>query len=323
MAVVLNHTQITSEVKTIIYLVCLPAFFFTSGFFSKDQQLSPFEYFKQKTLRLLFPYIIFGVLSWLAWLVIGRKYGADSNSDIAWWVPLVGLLRGREDWLIQNRPLWFLCCLISVEWIFYITRLIFSKRLQWVVVIGISIFGCIFSYIGKNLYWEISAACIVLPLYILGADFAYILKTKSHFYNTYFLFILLMFASVGIVIGYIFNGNIEIHKSHIGNPILFYITALSVIGFWLSVSIFIERRFGAIKWLQYIGQNTLIILCTHIPLFGAIKGVSIMCCVPIDFFNTNIGSLLLWLGSILVLFPIIYIINRFFPWLLGKHLPNP
>ena len=48
LAVVLNHTHhITPEIKIVVYLVCLPAFFFIAGLFFSNQLL-PKVFFKEK-----------------------------------------------------------------------------------------------------------------------------------------------------------------------------------------------------------------------------------------------------------------------------------
>ena len=117
MAVVLYHTNIMPEVKTLA-LLCLPAFFLTAGMFA-DDQLSFIDYFRKKTLRLLVPYIAFGLLAWVAWLFIGRHYGADADAQVAWYQPLINMLYGTSDRMSHNAPLWFLTCLMVLEWLYF------------------------------------------------------------------------------------------------------------------------------------------------------------------------------------------------------------
>ena len=62
LSVVLYHTPCAHAIKTIAYILCLPAFFFASSIFA-DANMSPKNYFYKKTLRLLVPYIIWGFLS--------------------------------------------------------------------------------------------------------------------------------------------------------------------------------------------------------------------------------------------------------------------
>ena len=284
MAVMLYHTNIMPEIKSIAYIICLPAFFFTSGMFA-NTQIPLWEFFRKRTLRLLVPYVIFGILSWIAWLLIGRKYGADTDIEIAWWQPLVGLLCGQVDKLTPNPPLWFLCCLICLEWIYYFLSRITRQAIRWIIACLISASGCVLGYFGIVGYWEITAAMLVLPLYVLGAEYQKRFEKKN--WSLWLLTTLGIFALGGILLGYICNPNMHISTCQVGNPLYFYITLLAVISLWFVIARLIHS-IGRSHILQFFGKNTLIILCAHIPLFGAIKGLCMICHVPLSFFETNI-----------------------------------
>lgn len=47
LAVVLYHTNITQEIRTAAYIVCLPAFFFVAGLFT-NTKLPPFTFLNKK-----------------------------------------------------------------------------------------------------------------------------------------------------------------------------------------------------------------------------------------------------------------------------------
>ena len=136
MAVVLNHTHIIAEIQIAAYLVCLPAFFFTAGLFA-NTQLSPKEFFLKKTMRLLVPLVIWGVITWFAWLCIGRKYGADANDCIVWWKPLQGMCYGDNRMMPHNPPLWFLYAMICMEWLYYAINRLPKKGFRWLIIHGI------------------------------------------------------------------------------------------------------------------------------------------------------------------------------------------
>jgi len=315
-SVVLFHTHICYPAKTIAYLLCMPAFFFVAGLFT-NTRLSPYEFFNKKTLRLLIPYFIFGILSWLAWLIIGRKYGNALELD-PWWTPLVGLLSGKYELLIQNKPLWFICCMVTIEWLYYLIRRIQKQWLRWLVIACGTLIGYCGKYVINYNIWEIFAALIMLPIYAISAEFKDAIWAFIGRCRTYILFIIFMCAVAGVWIGYIFNPNIDIGLCELSNPFLFYLTAFSVVGLWLSLALLMDRWGVQSRILQFLGQNTMVILCAHIPLFGFIKGLGLICHVPLSFFETNIGSLILWLGALLLLWPFIYLINRYVPFVAGK-----
>ena len=116
----------------------------------------------------------------------------------------------------------------------------------------------------------------------------------------------------------LFEVSSALAKNCIGNPFLYYITIVSVVGFWLSISLLIEKTHMQLRLLPFIGQNTLLILCTHMPTFGIIKGIALICHVSLDFFESTGGCLCLWIGSFVILLPAAYVLNRFCPVLVGK-----
>lgn len=319
--VMLYHAAVQPDVKSIAYLLCLPAFFFVAGLFANTNN-TPDIFFRRKTLRLLIPYLVFGVLCWLLWLIIGCKFGSNADNDVRWWFPLWGLLCGKVELLIQNRPLWFLCCMICTEWLYYALCRVPYRVVRWLGVGLIAVFGCVLSKYGKTAVWEITAAMLVLPIYVVGAEGSHYFRTHMIQCRYVTLLVVLTISLIGIGIGYFFNPEFHISTCQTGNPLLFYLTAFSVMGFWLAVCVLLEKRVGFARWLRYFGQNTLIVLCTHIPLYGFVKGMAMLCQVPLEFFTTSIGSIALCAISLALLYPIMYIINRFFPFLIGKCV-NP
>lgn len=322
MAVVLNHTHIIPEIGEYAYLVCLPAFFFISGMFTNP--LLPFKpYFRNKAKRLLVPYIIWGLLAWLSWLFVGRRYGSDMDAGLSWWYPLEGLILGKSEMLVQNAPLWFLCCLMSVEWIYYFIYRIPRKWQRWLIILLVGSIGCLLSYLRQNWIWEISAAFIILPLYGLGAEFGKEIQAKAKTLGVASLVLILALSLIGVWMGAKYNADIALHNSYIGNPFVYYPSILSVIGMWGAISLLLDRYCGLLRGLSYIGQNTLLILCAHIPVFGMIKGIAMLCHIPLDFFETMLGCLCLWIGTFVILIPAAYLANRYCPWIVGKKKLTP
>lgn len=312
LSVVLYHTQIMSGIKTLAYFLCLPAFFFLAGMFTRTQYTAG-EFFQHKTLRLMVPYVVFGILSWILWMLIGRNYGEDAQQIQAWYLPLVGMLRGNVHDLIQNPPLWFLCCLMILEWMYYGIHHIRSAAGRYVLYIILGGLGCIGGAWGWRNEWGILSAMIMLPIYAMGAEGASFLREKISSIPTAHLFLIWVASLVGIIGGFLWNKEINISAAQVGNPILFYITIIAVIGFWLSIAVYVERAFREIHSIHFLGCNTLLILCLHILVFGGIKGITLLCGIPLSLYETTIGSLLLWLLSIVLLIPVICGINRFLP----------
>lgn len=300
MAVVLYHTNMTPDVSTLSYLLCLPAFFFTAGMFA-DDKLSFGAYFRKKTVRLLIPYVAFGLLAWLAWLFVGRHYGADAEAQAAWYEPLVGMLWGTSNKLSHNAPLWFLTCLIVLEWLFFaISRSRLSVGWQVVMALILAVVGILLGKWQILLPWGISAAMIMLPIYCLGKFMAPILKQEADFIPLRIVCLMLLVGILGLGACYLYNPAIKISMAKVGNPLLFYVGVLSVIAVWFALAqLFVRLRMY--RLFSFIGGETLWILGLHMPFFGAVKCVAMLMHVPLSFFNTIGGCLVLWLATFIVL----------------------
>ena len=315
-AVVLFHTQITPEVRTAVYLVCLPAFFFAAGLFT-NTGLSPKEFFLRKTMRLLVPYLIWGLLTWVFWLLILTRFSPTYDRTIAWWQPLLGMVYGRGTQLYHNVPLWFLCCMISLEWIYYLICRFTRKSIRWILIIGIGGIGCLLAYFGRNWVWGISAACIILPVYAVGAEYKAFFKDTLRTLSSLIWIPVLVVSLAGLWVGYTYNGNIALCDTVIGNPCLYYLTAFSAIGLWMAVAMLLEKSRLPLRILRYTGQNTLLILCVHMATFTIVKGIGMLCHVPFPFWATTAGSIALCLSTILLLLPAAYLIHRYCPWMIS------
>gem|GEM_PF-5840742 len=310
MAVVLYHTQLQPDIKYLSYLLCLPAFFFTSGLFA-DKQSGCLRYFKKKTLRLLIPYLIFGILSGLLWYFIGSRYGSDADTEHSFMTAVIGLIYGTSNTLVQNAPLWFLCCLMILEWLFFaITRISNNIYIQCIVVILVTVLGLITGYYNIVLPWSMTAAMIMLPIYYIGYKSSNYIKNATNSLNKTKIFTVMLISIVGIILVYTYNKDVKISMGKVNNIVLFYTGIISVVAFMFSISIITKRLNCVSVILRFIGQNTLWILCIHIPVFGLIKGIAMLLNIPLSFFATNTGSIILWLLSFIIILPAVHITRK-------------
>ena len=113
------------------------------------------------------------------------------------------------------------------------------------------------------------------------------------------------------------NTTVDMNSLTFGNYFLFYISAFLGIAFYILVS----QIIGHNKILSYIGQNTLVILVFHKLAFDFIILLQKHVLgdegnlVKLDFKFAIIYAIL----QIVVLIPLIYIINKKLPFLVGKN----
>ena len=123
----------------------------------------------KKTYRLLKPYILYNIITYIYWFIIGRNVGADALTTIPFWKPIIGIALGLEDWMIHCKPLWFLPCLMLTEILFYA----FSKiRTNIFLFINIVILTCIGFFLSKQnlppLPFAFGGALSMIIFYYLG-----------------------------------------------------------------------------------------------------------------------------------------------------------
>lgn len=124
--VVVGHVLTTPEaLRTLIYSVHMPLFFFISGYLlSPTRALEPWsQTWRRCTRALLVPYVVFFVLSLAYWLVtrnIGSRAAKFSGLGVgdAWW----GLATGLSSDLFVNVTLWFLPCMFCCQLIYALAR---------------------------------------------------------------------------------------------------------------------------------------------------------------------------------------------------------
>lgn len=106
------------------------------------------------------------------------------------------------------------------------------------------------------------------------------------------------------------NGRVDLWALKFNNKVLYVLNSL--IGSIALIYLFKNIFNNNIKFLIYLGKNTLIIMGTHQILIDII-GVFTNC----ERYNRSI-SFFIFLIVVLLEIPIIYLINNYLPWILGK-----
>ena len=101
-----------------------------------------------------------------------------------------------------------------------------------------------------------------------------------------------------------------------GDFLSYYLLAFS--GIFAFVYLF--KRIGSSKILEFYGRNSLIVLALHFPLKAILTKLAILSFgVELNYFYYNMAfALSLTVLNLLFLVPVIYLINNYFPFLVGK-----
>lgn len=311
--VVFGHLSNPELVTNIIYSFHMPLFFFLSGlFFSHSGDTSEFMFKKAKSI--LIPYFIFGIVTYMFWLFIGRKFGADSALDLPWWKPIIGMFYsvGTNNWLQHNTPLWFLTCLYLSEIFFFLLLKVTKTIAIWLIVI--SVLGYLLSlYSIPSLPWSLNTT----PQAILFLGAGFLAKKFIHEPNNILAFIIFAICITGIYFIESFNGRIDLSSNRYGNYLLFFTS--SALG--IAAVIVLSQKVN-FRPINMVGRHTLVIFLLHGVAVSAYKGVLVLGLgFSLDLFESNIAiNFLLTTAVLLSLTPVSMFITKLAPWATGaKH----
>jgi len=317
------HVSIPSDAKKFIYISLIPLFFFLSGIFSKKQADYP-AFFKKKCLRLLIPYLTFNIITYLFWLLIGRHFGDDANDSTAFWQPLLGVIYGSGHAIIHYVPLWFLPCIFMTENLYFlIQKYSKSQKIKIIFIVCCGILGWInYRFNPYLLPWGAGSALVMVVFYGFGdiVGNKIFINTANSIKNNALLFVICLISMIFVYFWLPINKQIEVVDNMYGNYIFFLVGAsVGVVGIIAFCKLF-ENISVPLKPLIFAGQNTLIILGFHLITMSLVKAITFFIFrLPLSIFDQTFAAITLAFCSIIICMPIIYIIKKYFPFLIDKR----
>ena len=324
--VVWAHILTVGWSHQVIYAFHMPLFFFISGMlFRKDKYTSLMQFITVRAKRLLIPYFIYSVATWVVWALFRYLRHDDVAS---FWKPLLQIFfaQGSGEFLVHNSALWFIPCLFAVEVMYF-----FFSRLnrQWLTLAfcfltaaaGV-VLSCIF---GANylflLPWNLDAAFYALPFYgIANTVMHYTSHSKLLDYckdNRWTAFFAAIIFAVIMINMALSSGECSMGSSSYNcNELIFFGRALCGCTALLLTTLLIssfDKTPKIMQWIRWCGANSLDIMCLHIPIKGvAIIVLAKLLQLSIDISTSWVYSSIVFVITILAMIPIILLINRFF-----------
>ncbi|MGG3307313.1 acyltransferase family protein [Paenibacillus lautus] len=306
--VVLGHSP-ALHVRTYIFSFHMPLFFFISGYlFSIIKYDNMFQFIKRKSLTILVPYVAFALIS-----IVSLSVLHDANLTIKEYA--FDFINSTRNQIPFNEALWFLTALFVIEVVYYLgLRFIKNKYILLFICIAIS-FTVYFFKNGMaeppSLPWSLDQAFYYLIFFSIGNTFRDFRIDKS---------VLNFIISIGIALNILFL----IKPQFIGSAInlipnsiysFFASTLVAIIG--IVAFIGISKVFADSKKLQLIGENSLIIFALHLPLaFVIVDKLVIM--LNLNLQPNNFGGIMYSLLTLVILSPVVYVINRYTPFIVGR-----
>jgi Fucose 4-O-acetylase and related acetyltransferases len=345
--VVLAHYSLPIAFDTYIFSFHMPLFFFISGFlfdFVKYAE-SASNFVKGRFKSLIVPYFCFAVITCIFCFLIDELYTPGITS-IKFFEN--SMLHGISHIFVAfgpavsyNPPLWFLTCLFVTELLFYGLEKKYygepKKLVLWLIIAGV--IGYLYSvYVPFRIPWNVDVALTAIVYYGAGNMFrkftdtgsraSFNLKVNSGFTENFvriekylpFMAIFLSLLYLGYLLKFPTDDKINMNILKYGNFFSFYLLAFSGI----FTFVYISKRIVSSKVLEYYGRNSLTILALHFPLKDVlIKLAIIILGVDIEYIHYNVGIALgLTVLNLTLLVPVIYVINNYFPFILGKKVTS-
>lgn len=344
--VVFAHYNLPQAIETYIFSFHMPLFFFVSGFlfnFVKYTE-SGVNFIKGRFRSLIIPYFAFAVLTLLFYFLVDELFTPNVVSISIFRADIFhivySILFAQTKMISYDGPLWFLTCLFVTELLFFglAKRYYWQpvKLVIWLTMAGI--IGYLYSiYIPFNLPWNADVALTAVVFYGTGNLFRRVIYSKalandnsifldpdSKFSNAFFMvenFLYAFFILVSLLyFAYLLRfptDKINMSGLIYGGFLSFYFLAFSGI----FTCIYIFKRIGSLEVLEYYGRNSLIVLALHFPIKDIlIKLSAIIFDIDLNCFAcTTLLALTLTVLNLLGLIPVIFLINRYFPFLAGKR----
>lgn len=314
--VVFAHVMSGTFTNRVIYMFHMPLFFIVSGmtmYYSSIDRVDFRTFISKKAKGILIPYFIFLILSFIYWVVIERQL--RNQLDISIFSNLLNIFFAKVDMELyaSNVVMWFLPCLFTSEiFFFFLMKL---KRNRTLIAVTSLVLGYILSTFNLILPWGIETAFIGCALLYFG----YMLQVKKNMFVKHNLLLFLL-GVFGLFICLVFGHRLNMLGHYYGNILLFIIGAFSGTCLVFVGSRKVRNVNVLNRVLSFLGKNSIIIMCIHEPIKRIVlKLVIIVFRVEEVFIRSNpLWSFVITCVLVLIIFPFIYIINRYLPFMIGK-----
>ncbi len=283
----------------------VPVFFFLSGlFFNKKDS---FVVSTQKTIqRIGIPFLFFYTISY-PYRMIVYLWDHRTLSGFRWNCILdLFKIEWRADYLYVNVPLWFLVCLFVLQIsYFFINKL--PQWSIWIIAIGGAVCFVFTQFIPTPLM--INDAMHYITYFAIGSLVG---KNLLDYIKTNKNRLIVILVSITVYLTAKLFISLHVTNTYTNN-ILIHVQTFSFIFFIISVFSFFNNN-KQLPFLSFYGNNSIVVLGLHVPVLIVFQRIG----------HKLYGDFGLWgafictLCTIIILFPIILLLNRYVPSLIGK-----
>ena len=289
----------------------MSCFFFLSGLlFNFDKYPLVWSFAKHRSKQLLIPYFSFFALFYVYWLLWGYKHDAAGTP---FYQPVLEYIYGRPR--LIDISLWFVSCLFAMQMLFYLFLKKIKNRFVAIIILLAAPFIPDFIDL-SNAPWMLDNVCMYFPFYGIAS-----LYRKEIMQNLGKGKIQLLYGAIAL---FIFTAIVYLLTSGTVTSI-FLITGLKIAGSFcilfpvLLVIKYIADFCGEFVFPKYIAMNAIVVLALHTYVILSISAIIALLGYPSTFFDGKyLLKFLIAAFTVTVMVIPIYLINRYFPFMLGK-----
>ena len=246
---------------------------------------------------------------------------------------------------VSGKDFWFMPCLVVAEIIFFIIRkYIKDVKMQYLAMAAVCIVGVIFSRMGIMRFALADVACTSLGFMLFGYWFRNNEESIKEWFSGARLAIPgAIFVCLAVAEELVFGGRtIDVHMNKYFNYPLAALMIFTAMLFWFLAAERTERyiqakrnnggessesrintgrRNPALAWVVFVGQNTLVFYILHYIVRKVLtKAYKILLHVKLP--KNTMGFLAMMIPLCIILSIASIIINRWFPFVVGKSAPR-
>lgn len=255
--------------------VPVPVFFFFSGYLFHERKYGNFyQLVKARTRTLLIPYLLFAVANCGVWLLLHPAEHAQGWLAALWPLTkqILAVRRDGEDPYLG--PYWFILCLFVTQLAYYLvakTGDLLSGYLAWsslrwrtVIIALLTMGGFVYVRNGSHwLPWSLDVSLVAIAFYGAGHVAQLHARFDSLFERKWLIAPCLIGLLAGVMNTETSARRVGMYEGFYNNPALYLLGAYS----GLYLFLFLMRRVPDYKPVQMIGQESLIFLVLHYPIF--------------------------------------------------------
>lgn len=253
--ITLGHLGCFELLERYLYSFHVPLFFFISGYLYHRGTATLPTYIKKKTMSILVPFLAWTFLSTMVNVLLGY------NTELLLLKALT--YKGLLTW---NSPLWFLLVLYMVDILFVLLDKISEKPYFKLIIMAVSLVA--FLLIGDiRLTLKLNLIPLAMIYYCMGNVMRSSVENRGFFLKKWQKIPLsLLLLVTGFVLGAVLNVRVKYTHAIWGNYFYLFIGAICSILFYYILFRNVDCL-GNSKVLRFLGQNSLIIMCSQYWVF--------------------------------------------------------